>query len=462
MKRNSDSWMRHLDFLVMDAVCLQIAFAVAYYVKFSVIGPDMGFPANPYASQAWRGIAIVLGLLDLLVLIFGSFLEDILDRGYIRELLSLGGQMLITEILTAFYMYLTHSGEGYSRAVIISTGLLHIAVVFILRTLWKRFLNGKIRSNVKRTALLGGGEMARRFVAAAAELPQEDITVYLSDDPDPEIPGYKGGLDRLAEFLATNEIDEVVAALESSQADKIAGIVSECEKYGVRISMIPYFSDVMSSRATIREMGDVKLLNFRSLPLDNLTNAMVKRLFDIFGSLFLIILTSPVMLFVAIGTRLSSPGPVLFRQERIGRNKKSFTMLKFRSMRVTGTENTGWTTDDDPRKTRFGSFIRKFSLDELPQFFNVLAGQMSLIGPRPELPYFVEQFADEIPMYQVRHQVRPGITGWAQVNGFRGDTSIPERVKYDVWYIENWSFALDIKILFRTVFGGMINSEKMS
>ena len=191
-----------------------------------------------------------------------------------------------------------------------------------------------------------------------------------------------------------------------------------------------------------------------------MTNAIIKRSIDIVGSFVLIILTSPIMLFAAIGTRLSSPGPVLFRQERVGRGKKTFKMLKFRSMRITGTEDTGWSTQDDPRKTKFGSFMRKFSIDELPQMFNVLAGQMSLIGPRPEVPFHVNHFKDEIPLYLVRQQVRPGITGWAQVNGLRGDTSIEERVKYDVWYIENWSLSLDIKIVWKTVFGGLVNNEK--
>jgi len=168
------------------------------------------------------------------------------------------------------------------------------------------------------------------------------------------------------------------------------------------------------------------------------------------------------MLAVAIGVKLSSPGPILFCQERVGRDKKPFRMYKFRSMRITGTEDTGWSTDADPRKTRFGSFIRKFSLDELPQFFNVLKGDMSLIGPRPEVPFHVSHFKEEIPLYLLRQQVRPGITGWAHVNGLRGDTSIEERVKYDLWYIENWSIWLDFRILFMTAFGGMVNKEKIS
>ena len=197
----------------------------------------------------------------------------------------------------------------------------------------------------------------------------------------------------------------------------------------------------------------------RVTPLDDLGWAMVKRAMDIVISLCLIVLFSPVMLAVAVGVKLSSPGPVLFSQERIGRNKKPFKMLKFRSMRVTGTEDTGWSTNSDPRKTRFGSFIRKFSLDELPQFFNVLRGDMSIVGPRPEVPYHVRHFKEEVPLYLLRQQVRPGITGWAQVNGLRGDTSIEERVQYDLWYIENWSIGLDLKIMLKTALGGMVNKE---
>ena len=164
----------------------------------------------------------------------------------------------------------------------------------------------------------------------------------------------------------------------------------------------------------------------------------------------------------AIGVKLSSPGPIIFKQERIGLNKKHFYMYKFRSMRVNADSTKAWSTDVDPRKTKFGSFIRKCSIDELPQFFNVLKGDMSLIGPRPEIPFYVNQFKEEVPLYLVRQQVRPGITGWAQVNGYRGDTSIPERIKHDIWYIENWSIWLDAKIVLKTIFGGMINSEKMN
>ena len=208
----------------------------------------------------------------------------------------------------------------------------------------------------------------------------------------------------------------------------------------------------MPSRPAIDEIGDVSLVNLRHIPLDNIGNAFLKRAMDIIGSLILIICTSPLMLFAAVGVKLSSPGPILFKQERVGLNKKPFYMYKFRSMHVNDRQTTGWSTNSDPRKTKFGSFIRKFSIDELPQFFNVLKGDMSLVGPRPELPFFVNRFKESIPLYMVKHQVRPGITGWAQVNGFRGDTSIQGRIEHDIYYIENWTLLFDIKILFMTVF----------
>ena len=252
-------------------------------------------------------------------------------------------------------------------------------------------------------------------------------------------------------------------ALDADETGRISRTIAACDKQGVRITMVPFYNDYLPARPTIDTLGSCKLINVRQTPFDNIFNAFVKRLFDILGSLALILVSSPIMAAVAIGVKLSSPGPVIFRQQRVGLNKKTFMMYKFRSMRVNAGEQTGWSTDTDPRKTRFGSLIRKFSLDELPQFFNVLKGDMSLVGPRPEVPFHVEHFKEEIPRYLVRQQVRPGLTGWAQINGLRGDTDIAERIRYDIWYIENWTLALDIKILFRTVFGGkMINDEKLN
>ena len=313
--------------------------------------------------------------------------------------------------------------------------------------------------------LVGGGKEAAQYLRALEQNPYYGYHVdgYLANSPNPALKAtYLGPYKNLEEALCTPGLDEVVVALDTEEMHMIPRALAACDKEGLRITMVPFYNDYLPARPTIDVLGSCKLINVRQTPFDNILNAFAKRLFDILGSLLLIILTSPVMLAVAIGVKLSSPGPVIFCQKRVGLNKKEFMMYKFRSMRVNVDEKTGWSTNSDPRKTRFGSLIRKFSLDELPQFFNVLKGDMSLVGPRPEVPYHVEHFKEEIPRYLVRQQVRPGVTGWAQVNGLRGDTDIAERIRYDIWYIENWTLALDIKIIFRTAFGGkMINDEKL-
>ena len=217
----------------------------------------------------------------------------------------------------------------------------------------------------------------------------------------------------------------------------------------------------MPARPQFDSLNGLPMINLRRIPLDNLGNAFMKRAMDIAGSLVLLLVFSPVMLITAVGVRLSSPGPVIFKQKRVGLGKKEFYMYKFRSMRVNSGSDTSWSQNHDSRKTRFGAFIRKFSIDEFPQFLNVLKGDMSLVGPRPEIPHFVEQFQEKIPLYMVKHQVRPGITGWAQVHGLRGNTSIEDRIRHDIFYIENWTLLLDIKILLMTVFKGVVNAETL-
>ena len=307
--------------------------------------------------------------------------------------------------------------------------------------------------------------MAAQYLLALEHNPYYSFRVdgYLAARANPGLNArYLGGYDKLEVTLDDPTIDEVVVALDADETRLLTRVFAASDKHGTRITMVPYYNDYLPARPTIDVLGDCKLINVRQTPFDNILNAFIKRLMDVVGSLVLIVLTSPIMLAVAIGVKLSSPGPVIFKQERVGLNKRPFMMYKFRSMRVNTEENSAWSTNSDPRKTRFGSLIRKFSLDELPQFFNVLKGDMSLVGPRPEIPYHVEHFKEEIPRYLVRQQVRPGLTGWAQINGLRGDTDIAERIRYDIWYIENWTVALDIKILFRTVFGGkMVNDEKL-
>lgn len=267
------------------------------------------------------------------------------------------------------------------------------------------------------------------------------------------------GINKLEGYLNNQAVDEVFITLPVEQYGKLAYVIKICEKTGVRTQIIPDYYRYIPSKPYVEEVDGLPIINIRYIPLDNLANKIIKRLFDITVSLTSIILFSPIIIATAIITKITSPGPIIFKQERVGLNKKVFTMYKFRSMHLQKDEEekVQWTTENDPRKTKFGSFIRKTSIDELPQLFNVLKGDMSLVGPRPERPFFVDKFKEEIPKYMVKHQVRPGITGWAQVNGWRGNTSIEKRIECDIYYIENWNFWLDIKIMFLTVFKGFIN-----
>ena len=273
---------------------------------------------------------------------------------------------------------------------------------------------------------------------------------------------YLGTINDLEKYLSENRaVDEIIITLEIKDYDKLKGIIYVCEKLGVRAQIIPSYYKYLPAKPYVEEIGGIPLINMRYIPLDNILNKTIKRAVDIVGSLVAIILFSPIMLIVAILIKLTSKGPIIFKQERIGLNKKPFIMYKFRSMKMQDPEEEkkDWTTKNDSRKTKVGTFIRKTSIDELPQFFNVLKGDMSLIGPRPERPFYVEKFMNEIPKYMVKHQVRPGITGWAQVNGWRGDTSIEKRIECDIYYIENWSFSFDIKIVFLTIFKGFVNKN---
>jgi len=242
---------------------------------------------------------------------------------------------------------------------------------------------------------------------------------------------------------------------------RLEEIVALCEKSGVHTKFIPDYHNIIPTKPYTEDLMGLPVINIRYVPLSNTFNAMVKRIMDVIGSLLCIVLFSPVMLAAVIGIKATSPGPLIYRQTRVGLHNRSFEMYKFRSMEVQSPEQEkkAWTVKDDPRVTPFGKFMRKTSIDELPQLFNVLKGDMSLVGPRPERPFFVEKFREEIPRYMVKHQVRPGMTGWAQVNGFRGDTSIRKRIDCDLYYIENWTLGLDFKILFLTVFKGFVNKN---
>ena len=269
-----------------------------------------------------------------------------------------------------------------------------------------------------------------------------------------------GSFKDLAQILDEYKPNDVVFAIDAYDKRHLIKLVNLCDDRCIRVFFLPVIYGFFKSARQITSVGTLPLVNVHNNPLDNGFNAFVKRLVDIIGSSILIILTLPLMIIAGIGVYISSPGPVIFRQERLGRMGKPFKMLKFRSMRVNVQSDAAWTQGDDPRKTRFGTLLRKTSLDELPQLFNVLFGSMSLVGPRPEIPKFVEEFREQIPLYMVKHYVKPGMTGLAQVRGLRGDTSVEERILADIEYIESWSLLSDFLILLKTPFKAFNKNEK--
>ena len=321
--------------------------------------------------------------------------------------------------------------------------------------------------NIKHILLVGYSRAAEEYINKVTSNPEWGYVVCgILDDRVPVDAVYKGvkvigDIDSLQAILPENQLDEIGITLALADYDRLEYIVNICEKSGVHTKFIPDYNSVIPSHPYLEDFGGLAVVNIRRVPLANTANMLIKRFVDIFGAVVAIVLFSPIMLIAVIGVKTTSKGPLIFKQERVGLHNRPFQMYKFSSMEVQESEDEkkGWTRKNDPRVTKIGRILRKTSIDELPQFFNVLKGDMSLIGPRPERPLFVEKFKEEIPRYMIKHQVRPGITGWAQVNGYRGDTSIRKRIEYDLYYIENWSMALDFRILFLTFFKGFINKN---
>ena len=331
----------------------------------------------------------------------------------------------------------------------------------VLRTIRKR---GK---NLKHVLLVGYSRAAEGFIDRIKQNPEWGYWIHgiLDDNAvlDTDYKGIKvvGSILDLGQIIEENDYDEIVITLGLSEYEKLESIVNVCEKTGVHTKFVPDYNNMVSTVPYIEDLYGLPVINIRNVPLTNTINLFIKRTMDIVLGFIALVLGFIPMLVIAVIIKCTSKGPVIFSQVRVGKHGREFKMFKFRSMYLEDPEKEKdeWTTKGDKRVTPIGRFIRKTSLDELPQLFNVLGGSMSLVGPRPERPQFVEKFREEVPRYMVKHQVRPGMTGWAQIKGYRGDTSIKKRIEYDLYYIENWSVGLDIKILFLTIFKGFINKN---
>lgn len=419
---------KQLNFInaVSDAFIVFGAYLLAVWIRYRVM--DSVLAINPFSMKYLLAVA---ALSMIMAIAYQAVRSSYMAMIFVSAVGTLA-------VMSVFFIYRV---TNFSRIA--------MAIFFVLCSVLviaKHYLGHKLVAN---TASLGNG---KRTIAVVG---RGKAAAQYKEDVKKQFPGYE-----IVDYDEKTDVDEIVIALEPQEADRVPEILAFADKEGIYVSLIPFYSDYIPVHPEIDTIGRSKLINLRATPLDNIGLAMIKRAGDVLLSGLGIIILSPLLLATAIGVKLSSPGPVFFRQERVGRDKKNFNMLKFRSMRVNAEENTAWSKDVDPRRTKFGSFIRKYSIDELPQLFNVFMGDMSLVGPRPEIPFYVDKFKETIPMYLVRQQARPGMTGWAQVNGLRGDTSIEARVEYDIWYIENWSASLDIKILFLTVFGGKFKNDE--
>ena len=359
--------------------------------------------------------------------------------------------------------------KDVSRGMIMYFFFISLTIEMTERMLIRKALRGIRRKgyNTKYVLLVGYSRAAEKYIDRILENPQWGYVVCgILDDRIPAGTLYRGvkvlgKLGNLEIVLPENKLDEIGVTLALQDYGMLEEIVNICEKSGVHTKFIPDYNSVIPSSPYIEDLTGLTVVNIRHVPLSNTGNALIKRMADVVGSLLLIILFSPLMIICALLIKITDRGPAIFTQERVGLHNRNFMMYKFRSMRlqVSDEELKGWTRKGDPRVTGVGRFIRRTSLDELPQLFNVLKGDMSLVGPRPERPQFVEKFKEDIPRYMIKHQVRPGMTGWAQINGYRGDTSIRKRIEHDLYYIENWSIGFDIKILFLTLFKGFINKN---
>jgi Undecaprenyl-phosphate glucose phosphotransferase len=411
-----------------------IAIVPAYLILYNAF--DM-YSSKRTARAVYEIFNIIkantIGILGIMVVFFALKIPDF-SRGFVA----------------AFYF-----------ANIIAESLMRKAVRYSLRQM-------RIKGyNIKHILLVGYSRAAEEYITKIKSNPEWGYEVCgILDDSVPKGAQYKGvevtgEIDNLEAILSENQLDEISITLSLSDYDRLESIVNICEKSGVHTKFIPDYNSVIPSRPYLEDLDGLAVVNIRRVPLTNTGNRIIKRTIDIIGAIVAIILFSPVMIIAAIAVKTTSKGPLIFKQERVGLHNKPFKMFKFRSMEVQNDadEKKGWTTKNDPRVTKVGKILRKTSIDELPQFFNVLKGDMSLIGPRPERPLFVEKFKEEIPRYMIKHQVRPGITGWAQVNGYRGDSSIKKRIEYDLYYIENWTIMFDFKILFLTFFKGFVNKN---
>lgn len=452
--------------MLIDAFIIAASYVTAWMIRFIGSFSYSAVFALSFEQYMFALIFIVPGYL-LLYQAFTLY-EPMHMQGRRLVLANVIKANILGMLLIIFSLYMLEESD-FSRLMVYIFCVINITLEWGIRMLIFAFLRDmrKRGLNQKQMILVGYSRAAEEYIDRIQANPQWGYVVRgILDDKVPAGTLYKGvkvigRIANLMVILPANRLDEIAITLGLSEYYRLEEIVTLCEKSGVHTKFIPDYNKIIPTKPYTEDILGLPVINIRYVPLSNTFNAMVKRTMDIVGSIAGIIVASPVMLLMCVLIKATSPGPLIYKQERVGLHNKNFRMYKFRSMEIQpeAEEKKAWTVKNDPRVTGIGKFMRRTSIDELPQLFNILKGDMSLVGPRPERPFFVEKFREEIPRYMVKHQVRPGLTGWAQVNGYRGDTSIRKRIDYDLYYIENWTIGFDIKIMFLTIFKGFINKN---
>ncbi len=464
MKTNdtSDALLSALS-IFCDALAVYGSLILATWIRFgSGIIPIINNPQPDFYKVYAQGaifatIIFILAFRNLGLYIrpqTGSFIDKIP-----RIIKGCTTGMIITFMLAFAVIHIA----DFSRITILIS--MFIAGFFVIieryalyRLEWNIARHSKTRNNI---LILGTDSSAAHLTDTLQQetMLKANVIGFMQTDvstPDPKIPTNKiiGNIGTLSDFLKTNEVNQIILTNSNLGHDKIVEIILLCEQNLITFNMILDLFRVLTSSMDVQSLNDIPLLGISKWPLDYFWKRMLKRAEDVIGACIALLLSSPIILIAAILIKKSSPGPVLYKQERCGENGKSFNLYKLRTMKINAEQQSGpvFTAEDDPRTTKIGAFLRRNNLDELPQLWNVIKGEMSMVGPRPERPHFVEKFKTDMTKYMWRHVSKPGMTGWAQVNGLRGNTSIEERIKYDLYYLENWSLAFDFKILTKTIF----------
>lgn len=447
-----------------DLLIIAFSWLISYYLRFTsnLVPAPKGIPDFFMYSLLLGPIIIIWAFAFKGFGLYrpkriGSHLSEIFD---ITKACTISVLVLIS---TTFFF----RQYEFSRLVFVFFAVINIILLSIERWIFRETLRYLRRKghNLRYALIVGTGEPAKNIISRLEKHPEVGIKVEGIITTDNAQLGQKvSGInvldthENIRDIILKRRIDNVFIALSWNEHAKVVEVLKNIGDETVDIKVIPDVYEFMTLRGGVEEFDGLPILNLQNSPLYG-WNLILKRAADIILSSIAIIILSPVMLAIAILVKLASPGPILYRQERMGIDGDTFEILKFRSMRIDAEKETGavWARENDPRRTRLGTFLRSTSLDELPQFFNVLKGDMSLVGPRPERPVFIKEFRKEIPKYMLRHKMKAGITGWAQVNGWRGNTDLKKRIEHDIYYIENWSLSFDIKILWLTIWKGLIN-----